>query len=58
MAKYTAGVEGGDGLKRLQPGDDPATADWGETSTFDEIKELLMRQNASGHGTLPRKVTQ
>ena len=44
MAKYTAGVEGGDGLKTLQPGDDPATADWGKkwrTPTFDEIKELL-----------------
>ncbi|MCQ2165759.1 MAG: hypothetical protein MJZ04_11410 [Bacteroidales bacterium] len=44
MTKYTADVEGGDGLKTLQPGDDPATANWGSkwrTPTFDEIKELL-----------------
>ena len=44
MTKYTADVEGGDGLKTLQPGDDPATVNWGSkwrTPTFDEIKELL-----------------
>ncbi len=44
MTKYTADVEGGDGLKTLQPGDDPATANWGSkwrTPTLDEIKELL-----------------
>ena len=44
MTKYTANVEGGDGLKTLQPGDDPATANWGSkwrTPTFDEIEELL-----------------
>ena len=44
MSKYTADVEGGDGLKALQPGDDPATANWGtkwRTPTFDEIKDLL-----------------
>ena len=44
MTKYTADVEGGDGLKTLQPGDDPATANWGtkwRTPTFDEIKDLL-----------------
>ena len=44
MTKYTADVEGGDGLKTLQPGDDPATANWGtkwRTPTLDEIKELL-----------------
>ena len=44
MTNYTADVEGGDGLKTLQPGDDPATANWGtkwRTPTFDEIKELL-----------------
>ena len=29
MTKYTADVEGGDGLKTLQPGDDPATANYG-----------------------------
>ena len=36
--------EGGDGLKTLQPGDDPATANWGtkwRTPTLDEIKDLL-----------------
>ncbi len=44
MTKYTADVEGGDGLKTLQPGDDPATANWGtkwRTPTDDEFKELL-----------------
>lgn len=44
MTKYTADVEGGDGLKTLQPGDDPATANWGtkwRTPTLDEIKDLL-----------------
>ncbi|MBQ0150860.1 MAG: hypothetical protein KBT08_09660 [Bacteroidales bacterium] len=44
MTKYTADVEGGDGLKTLQPGDDPATVNWGtkwRTPTLDEIKELL-----------------
>ena len=44
MTKYTADVKSGDGLKTLQPGDDPATANWGtkwRTPTFDEIKELL-----------------
>ena len=44
MTKYTADVEGGDGLKTLQPGDDPATANWGtkwRTPTYDEIKELF-----------------
>ncbi|MBQ0127714.1 MAG: Ig-like domain-containing protein [Bacteroidales bacterium] len=44
MTKYTAYVEGGDGLKTLQPGDDPATANWGtkwRTPTLDEINELL-----------------
>ena len=43
MTKYTADVEGGDGLKTLQPGDDPATANWGtkwRTPTLDEIKDL------------------
>ena len=44
MTKYTADVEGGDGLKTLQPGDDPATKNWGSmwrTPTRVEIKELL-----------------
>lgn len=44
MTKYTTDVEGGDGLKTLQPGDDPATANWGtkwRTPTLDEINELL-----------------
>ena len=44
MTKYTADVEGGDGLKTLQPGDDPATVNWGtkwRTPTFDEIKDFL-----------------
>ena len=50
MTKYTAEVKDnddnvvGDGLKTLQPGDDPATKNWGSkwrTPTFDEIKELL-----------------
>lgn len=44
MTKYTADVEGGDGLKKLQPGDDAATVNWGtkwRTPTIDEIKELL-----------------
>ena len=44
MTKYTADVEGCDGLKTLLPGDDPATANWGtkwRTPTLDEIKELL-----------------
>ena len=44
MTKYTADVEGGDGLKTLQPGDDPATANWGtkwRTPTIDEVKELF-----------------
>ena len=48
MTKYTADDEGGDGLKTLQPGDDPATANWGtkwRTPTFDEIKELLDETN-------------
>ena len=44
MTKYTAELEGGDGLKTLQSKDDPAIANWGtkwRTPTFDEIKELL-----------------
>ena len=44
MTKYTTDVEGGDGLKTLQPGDDPATANWGtkwRTPTLDEIHDLL-----------------
>ncbi len=44
ITKYTADVEGGDGLKTLQPGDDPATVNWGakwRTPTHDEVKELL-----------------
>ena len=48
MTKYTADVEGGDGLKTLQPGDDPATANWGtkwRTPTSDEIKQLLDKNN-------------
>lgn len=44
MAKYTAYVKGGDGLKTLQPGDDAATVNWGtkwRTPTLDEINELF-----------------
>ncbi|MCQ2143235.1 MAG: DUF1566 domain-containing protein [Bacteroidales bacterium] len=44
MTKYTIDVESGDGLKALQPGDDPAAVNWGtkwRTPTIDEIKELL-----------------
>lgn len=44
MTKYTADVEGGDGLKTLQPGDDAATVNWGtkwRTPTIDEVKELF-----------------
>lgn len=44
MTKYTSNVEGGDGLKELQPGDDAATANWGtkwRTPTVSEIDELL-----------------
>lgn len=44
LTKYTAGAEGGDGLKTLQPEDDPATTSWGgkwRTPTIDEIKELF-----------------
>ena len=44
MTKYTADIEGGDGLKTLQPGDDAATANWGtkwRTPTFKEIVDLL-----------------
>ncbi|MCQ2604112.1 MAG: hypothetical protein MJ215_03600 [Spirochaetia bacterium] len=40
MTKYTADVEGGDGLKTIQPGDDAATANWSSqwrTPTYDEI---------------------
>lgn len=44
MTKYTATVNGGDGLKTLQPDDDPATANLGakwRTPTVNEIIELL-----------------
>ena len=44
MTKYTADVEGGDGLKTLLPEDDAATVNWGtkwRTPTFDEINELF-----------------
>lgn len=43
MTKYTADVEDGDGLKTLQPGDDPAAVSWGtkwRMPTIDEIEEL------------------
>ena len=48
MTKYTASVKGGDGLKTLQPDDDPATVNWGtkwRTPTIDEIEELLNKNN-------------
>ena len=44
MTKYTSNVEGGDGLKELQPGDDAATANWGtkwRTPTVKEFDELI-----------------
>lgn len=44
MNKYTGNVEGGDGLTKLLPEDDPATANWGtkwRTPTWEELKELL-----------------
>ena len=44
LTKYTGDVKDGDGLKTLQPGDDPATVNWGtkwRTPTVDEVKELV-----------------
>lgn len=44
MTKYTADAVGGDGLKTLQPEDDPATVILGNgwrTPTVEEIKELI-----------------
>lgn len=44
MNKYTADAEGGDGLKTLQAGDDPATVVWGEnwrTPTSAEFEDLV-----------------
>lgn len=41
---YNWTKDGGDGLKTLQAGDDPATKNWGSkwrTPTLDEIKELF-----------------
>lgn len=50
MTKYTAGVEGGDGLTELQAEDDPATKNWGtkwRTPTGEEMQQLLDEDNCS-----------